>query len=292
MLRLMLGLMPPVLLVAFFMAPAYIATITAALLMGAAGAIMGSIRRAMLAAALAPVPMFGSLIGIDPRIAALALTVIAGFEACRFGGRSFSLSLIAAVMLVHGQNLGTDIQTALVVFAAGVCWSLGIVKWLKFDAKAAAPAIGLRESIGLALLLALGLLVSVAIVEHSEQPFAYWIILMFLFRALAPTQQLHIRTWKFAQGAIAGAGIAMLLEIYVMPGAYVRLAIAFAAAFLGLRYVTLVSPLPAMFFCVGILLLGAPTPEAAGFRIEAVLIVAFLVLCLSEFLRMLLVKRE
>lgn len=288
----MLGLTPPVLLVAFLLTPAYIPVATAALFMGVAGSIMGSIPRAALAALLAPLPLLGSLLGVDPRFVACCMALMAGYEATRYGGRSFSMALIAAVMLVRGQNLGATPDTAILTFAIGVFWGLGLVKWLRFESRATAPATSVRGGVGHAAFLILGLLVSLALVERSDEPFAYWIVMMFLFRAMAPADQLHIRTWKFAVGAIVGAGCVLLVEAFVTLGFWPRLLVAITAATLGLRNVTMASSLPAMLFTIGVLMIGAPTSEAASFRIEAVLIVAVLVFGLSELLRFVLSRRQ
>ena len=261
----------------------------AGLLVGLAAA-MGSPRRAAVGGALAPAAALSLAppLAIDPRLPALLLAALAGWEAARTGGRSFTVAIVSVALLSVHVGQGAAPGTVLAAFAASAAWSLALVMRLGLAGRAAVPAAGPREGLRHGLFLALGLAVSLALVQGSEQPLALWVVFIFLYRAMAPAHETLERLLAYATGALAGAGLALVLELLGPPGPVAGMAVAAGAALVGLRFAPVLSPVAGAAFTLAVLLIAAPSPAAAIFRIEAVLFVALLVAALFELLLRLL----
>ena len=144
------------------------------------------------------------------------------------------------------------------------------------------PASG-TEAVKLGLFLGVGVAISVGLAMSINLPQAYWIVILFLSRSLMPTQDLPGALLKYGHGAALGVVAAVLIELAQTPDA-LRLLLALAAFVLGLRFMPDPRPVSSAAMTAGLLLASAPTPGAATFRAEAVVLVILLILFLTLIL--------
>ncbi|ROU03557.1 hypothetical protein [Histidinibacterium lentulum] len=257
----------------------------AGLAVGLGGTVMGGLVPAGVAAAVALAAIALGLAGLDPRLAALALAALAGWEAHRRGGRAAVYGILATVMLSVALRDGAGTLPALLVFAAAAAAGIAVAQARRLTGLAAPPPEDRRGGVQIALFLALGLMASLTLVGNAGEPRAVWILYTFVLRALSPVALLAERTLVYALGACLGAVAALALELLGPPGLWPTLAIASVAVLVGLRRAALLSPVPGALFTLATLLVVAPTPAHAVFRLEVILLVAAMVLALAEGLR-------
>jgi hypothetical protein len=251
------------------------------------GVLLGSIPRAGLGAALAlgATLAAAALPWLGPWGAALLLTLPAGWEAGRAGGRTLTLALMGFVLVNVGLAEGAPLAPSLALAAAGAVWAILALRWIGLVGQLAPPPEGRIGAAFQILYLALALLLSRWLIGDATEPEALWVLYIFLFRAVSPGEHMVERTLVYAVGAVAG-GLAVLALALAGPLApWLRLALAAPAAALGTRHAPMLSPLPGAALTFAVLMTLAPAPEAALFRIEVVVGVALTVLLVTEALR-------
>jgi hypothetical protein len=227
---------------------------------------------------------------LGPWSAAMLLALPAGWEAARPGGRVFTLSLFAFVLLGVGLHEGAALGPSLFVFLVGAVGAMGVVRWLRLAGLAAPPPEGPAGGAFQAAFLILALLLSRWLIGDATEPEALWILYIFLFRAVSAGEHMVERTLVYAVGAVAGGLAVIALSLLGPLAPWLRLALAAPAAAVGTRYAPMLSPVPGATLTFAVLLLLAPEPQAALFRIEVAVGVALIVLLVAEGLRTALQK--
>ena len=125
----------------------------------------------------------------------------------------------------------------------------------------------------------LGLALTGWLMARVDQPYAYWLVLRFIFRAIAQQGRTVAGAVKFGTGAVLGSIIALALSALSLPVA-ITVALSCVLAMLGLRYLPHPYPWSAMAFTSAVLLSLAPGQTNALFRLEAALTVVFLTVIL------------
>lgn len=283
--RLMGTAFPPLLAVAF-LAHEFTPALAAGMVAGGA-AFAGDFRRAAMGTALAVSAIVAvvALPWLGPWSAAMLLALPAGWEAARPGGRVFTLSLFAFVLLGVGLHEGAALGPSLFVFLAGAVGAMGVVRWLRLAGLAAPPPEGPVGGAFQAAFLILALLLSRWLIGGATEPEALWILYIFLFRAVSTGEHMVERTLVYALGAVAGGLAVIALSLLGPLALWLRLALAAPAAAMGARYAPTLSPVSGATLTFAVLLTLAPEPQAALFRIEVAVGVALIVLLVAEGLR-------
>lgn len=287
--RIAAGLLVPALL-ALTLAPSTVLAAVGGSFLAIFGSYQGSTRRSLMGGA-AVLLLF--LLGqsapetLDLRVVILCLALAAGIETVTQGGRSLTLSIFAAVMLIGAtRRYGAPPELAALVFVASLATGTVLADRLKLSGKAALPPNDIRSGVEHAAFLAIGLLLSLALVQRMEGTQALWIIQMFVLRAMAPPKLDPLRTAQFVAGAVIGAALAAGIEtLGLETHAVLRLCLAALCLVLGLRSLPVAQVFSAAALTLAVLLATAPTPESALFRAEAAGISAALALGLLLILQ-------
>lgn len=239
-------------------------------LLGRLGTSLGAGGTLILAVAL----LAGSPGIIGVWMIGAVLIALAGIEASTVGGRSFVLSLYGflSVLLVPSMP---EPMAALPFLSLGVAWGAGATWVLGLTGRVAAPPAKPAFGLGLALFLFAGLVVTTWVVEWQAAPLGYWMVLLFIFRAVAPQGRTLRSALRYGVGATLGCGAAVLLTPLDLPPD-VAAPLAFALIVVGLRMLPNPGPWSAAAFTAAILMGLAPGPENALFRLEAALFVVVL----------------
>lgn len=287
--RIAAGLLAPALLALAF-APATILAAVGGSFLAIFGSFQGSTRRSLMGGAAVLLLFLVSQAApgaLDIRAVILCLALAAGIETVTQGGRSLTLSIFAAVMLIGAiRRYGAPPDLAALVFVASLAFGALLAEALNLSGKAALPPNDIRSGVEHALFLAIGLLLSLALVQRMEGAQALWIVQMFVLRAMAPPKLDPARTAQFVAGAVIGAGLAAGLEtLGLETRAGLRLCLAALCLVVGLRFLPVGRTLSAAALTLAVLLATAPTPEAALFRAEAAGVSAALALGLLLILQ-------
>ena len=257
--------------------------VAAGTVLGLAGTMLGSSRRAAAGGLLvmALMALHQALPALDLRLLAVAPAIAAGWEAARTGGRALPLALMSMGLLVALDHAGAPPARTLPFYAGGLALALPAARALGFHARPKPAPEGLHAGIRQGLFLALGLALAVTIAGHLQSAHAIWVVQFFVLRALAPGHLALPSAAKFFAGVLVGTALAALLEQAGLSVPPLSFAIALAAAVIGLRLLPLGPPYTPAAFTVALLLLTAPTPDAALFRSEAALIASVLAVSLA-----------
>ncbi|WP_172330456.1 hypothetical protein [Mangrovicoccus sp. HB161399] len=255
-------------------------------LLGIAGSMMGSPGRAAASGALVLLLLLlhVALPGIDIRLIALALPLAAGWEAARPGGRAFTLALMSMGLIVAVDRAGAAPALTLPIYAAGVAYGLAAARLLSLQDFPAQPPEGDHAGLRHALFLAIGLALAVSLAGHLRSSHSIWVVQFFVMRGLAPGHMALPSALKFALGVLIGTAAAILLESIGASRPPLSYGIALAALLAGLHSLPSGPPWTPAALTVALLLLTAPTPDAAVFRGEAALMAAGLAIALATVL--------
>lgn len=205
-------------------------------------------------------------------LVAFLLCTLAGIEAATTGGRAAVLTLYgwAALAVLPGAPAPID---ALPVVASGFIWAALVAPFIGLGPFASIPPARWQFGVALTLFLSLGLLIATGLANVLNDPHAYWVILLFIFRALAPpTRGLH-SAFRFVAGAVAGAFVAYVLSAADLP-APVSLGLATMLTVIGLRHLPHPRPYAAGAFTAALLLMMSAGPELVVFRTQTALLSA------------------
>ena len=216
----------------------------------------------------------------------LLLCLGTGWEAVRSGGRAALMALYAWLALILVQSMPPP-ATAVPAAAAGLLAGWAIAHATGLAGKAARPAAPPVFGLSLALYLALGLSFAVLMMQHLQSPFAHWIALVFVMRALAPPGQTQRATLRFGAGAGLGCILGMGLIALHLPHA-LTLALALLLLVAALRLIPHPWPFTPAAVSAAVLLLVAHDIRPALFRLEVTALVVLLSLALSAALGLLL----
>jgi hypothetical protein len=266
----------------FIAGKAHLAATVAGLMVGLIGSLLGSGR----AAALATMVLLGAMalhIQLPDRIPtqalAMALVVLAGAEAGIVGGRAMTLALFGFLKLSLLPAMPPG--SADLPFVAGAALLGGVaVLAIGLQGRARQAPGGLPFGAGVTLFLGLGLLGIFWIVQRMDQPFAYWLALLFVWRAMAPPERTMGAALRFGTGAVLGSLLAMLATFLDLP-AEARLALTLALVIAGLRMLPHPGPWTPAAFTSAVLLSFANGPGDALFRAEAALFILALTALLT-----------
>lgn len=225
----------------------------------ASGALLAAI--AVLSLVPGPITIWGGT---------LALIGGAAWEAWRPGGRAFVLALYGWSALVLAPTMPSPAD-ALPFVAAGLLWGAIATAIFRFAGQAAQPPVQGQVAVSLALFLLAGIFVSAQITTWIDEKYGYWVVLLFILRALSPPNQSHRQALNYALGAVLGSGCALLLT-WFHPAASVTLPLTLLLVVLGLRYLPHPAPWSTAAFTSAVLLINALGSDGILWRIEAVLL--------------------
>ncbi len=264
--------------------PSLVAATLAGSLTGVFGAIFGARRQAIgaaLAALICGLLFAAAQTGLDARLPLLLLAGLASLET-RSGGRSMTIAIIGALTLGAALDAGAPPPTSILLFGAAAALGIVSTQLLSMAGRVILPAYSKRGALGFLLFMAVGLILSLILAEASETPQALWVVKMFAVRGLAGATLSHRQAGLYVLGICAGAAAAVAVELALPHPPLVRLGLASVALVAGLRWMPQGPPWSTALFTVALLLVLAPTPEAALFRVEAGFAVAILALVLAE----------
>lgn len=226
-----------------------------------------------------------AFLALQPTLLALCvigglLTICAGIESVRSGGRACVLGLYGWLALDIMPGLPpAPVTTASACFGLMSGWL--IARLTKLEGAAALPPVKPIVGLALVIFLALGLAVSLlAMGRANDQPYAYWIPLFFILRAVAPPQHTLAAAAKFGLGAVFGCLAAFFVMLLHLPTS-VTAPMALLLIVGGLRYLPNPSPIaPAAFSAATMIGAGADLATSV-FRIETALFVAFFAAALA-----------
>lgn len=204
-------------------------------------------------------------------VVALAFAVSAGAEATLTGGRAMIMALYAWLVLTLLPNAPPP-DLALPVVVIAVAWGSAAVWTLGLAGLAAGPPAPKGFGIGMSVFLISGLLLTGWLMARSEEPYAYWLALLFTFRAIAPAGQTIASALKFGAGAVLGSLLALLLSFVSLPS-FAAWLLSAVLATLGLRYLPNPRPWSATAFTSAVLISVATGAHNAVFRLEAAMTV-------------------
>lgn len=258
---------------------------TAGFAVGLFAALSGGLRRAMTTAlgfiaAAALILAFPVL----PMLLALSMTLsaLAAVEVARSGTRVSVMVLMGVILFAIATERGGDARL-LTLAALGLWMGYMVIAHLRLSGLLRAPRARRAEAVRLGLFLAVGVALSVGLAMTLNLPHAYWIVILFVSRCLMPMQDRPGALLTYGHGAALGVLAAILIELAGTPDAWLLL-LALAAFVLGLRFMPHPLPISSAAMTAGILLVSAPTPGAATFRAEAVVLVIALIVCLTLIL--------
>lgn len=171
----------------------------------------------------------------------------------------------------------------LALAAVGLGGGYMVTAHLRLSSILRPPQSNQAEAVRLAIFLSVGIALSIGLAMSINLPHAYWIVILFVSRCLMPMQDRPSALLKYGHGAALGVAGAVLIELAGTPDTW-RLLLALAAFGLGLRFLPHPRPISAAAMTAGVLLVSAPTPTEATFRIEAVFLVIALILFLTLML--------
>lgn len=212
----------------------------------------------------------------------LALVALASWEFARAGTRCLVGALFGCltveVCLANGAH-----QTVLWSYGLGTvsgALAISLVGLKDILPKARAT---LTHGVFMFLFLAVGLGSSIALALALNEPRSYWIAFIFVLRGLVPLERQREAVLRYAMYATIGVLLSLLMQVLGLPEP-AQIAAAFALALLGIKYVAHEKPISAFCFTGAITLSSATTMVDAVYRLEAVVIVVFVILLLVALL--------
>ncbi len=261
----------------FFGGPSGAVAAVAGLAPSLFGALLSSQRDGALAAAMVAVALLLQILAPVPVTAwvlAIAFAVAAGTEATLTGGRAMVMALYAWLMLALLPSAPSPDQALPVVLLAAV-WGTVSVWTLGLAGRAAGRPAPASFGLGMSVFLIVGLSLTGWLITRWDEPYAYWLALLFTFRAIAPPGQTIASALKFGTGAVLGSVVALLVSFVPLPAVAAWL-ISAVLATLGLRYLPNPRPWSAMAFTSAVLIGVATGAHNAVFRLEAAMTVVAL----------------
>ncbi len=256
-------------------------TLVVGLIPAFGGHVLGQRRMAYLASAalLLAIGVLAVLPGLLT-IWICTLVLIAGCarEAWRPGGRAFVLALYGWSALVLAPTMPPPVE-ALPFVAAGLGWGALITALLKFAGQAAQPPMPGQVALSFAVFLGVGIFLSAQVTAWIDQSYGYWVVLLFILRALSPPHQSRQSAVSYGLGAVLGSGCALLVTWFA-PVAAITLPLALILVALGLRYLPHPAPWSTAAFTSAVLLINALGSEGVLLRVEAVLLALVIALAL------------
>lgn len=238
--------------------------------MGAKAMARGPLVAAAPAALLAAIGLLALLpsVGLAWAIA-FALALAGGWEAAKTGGRAFVFALYGWVAITMIPSMAPPAQ-ALPFALAGMALGWGVARFLSLAGQFTLPASSPAFGACLAAFLCVGLALSAAVAFGTAHPYGYWVVLLFVFRAVVPHSDARARLGRYALGSVLGSLAALLMVLFgIDPVLSLLLALGLGAV--ALRYTAHPSPISAAASTAAVLLI---LPVGAGdilFRAEAVL---------------------
>jgi hypothetical protein len=212
----------------------------------------------------------------------IALSVVAAVEVARVGTRISVMVLLGVVLFAIATERGSDVRM-LKLAAVGLGGGYLVTAHLRMSSILRPPRANRAEAVRLAIFLSAGIALSIGLAMSINLPHGYWIVILFVSRCLMPMLDRPGALLKYGHGAALGVVGAVLIELAGTPDTW-RLLLALAAFGLGLRFLPHRKPISAAAMTAGVLLVSAPKPTAATFRIEAVSLVIALILFLTLML--------
>ncbi|MEM1077597.1 MAG: FUSC family protein [Pseudomonadota bacterium] len=200
----------------------------------------------------------------------LVLIGCAAWEAWRPGGRAFVLALYGWSALVLAPTMPSPVD-ALPFVAMGLAWGALVTRIFQFTGKAAQPPLSGQTATSLGVFLLVGIFVAAQITAWIDEKYGYWVVLLFILRALSPPHQSHQSALTYALGAVLGSGCALLLT-WFHPAASVTLPLTLMLVVLGLRYLPHPAPWSTAAFTSAVLLINSLGSDGILLRVEAVLL--------------------
>lgn len=265
---------------------------TAGFSVGLFAALSGGLRAALIAG-LGFICVVGLVLALPvlPVVLALcvALSVVAAVEGAQVGTRISVMVLLGVMLFAIATERGSDVRM-LGLATLGLAGGYLVTAHLRMSSILRPPRVNRAEAVRLAVFLSVGIALSIGLamsinLPHASclMPHAYWIVILFVSRCLMPMQDKFGALLKYGHGAALGVAAAVLIELAGTPDAW-RLLLALAAFALGLRFLPHPRPISAAAMTAGLLLVSAPTPTEATFRIEAVFLAIALILFLTLML--------
>ncbi|MEM7798318.1 MAG: hypothetical protein AAF633_03930 [Chloroflexota bacterium] len=209
----------------------------------------------------------------------LLLLGFSSWESVQTGSRACVMGLLGYLMFTIGIDFGGD-WAMLIPYAFGVVIGMAVVAYLGFARLLPATPVSLAAAVALALFIGIGLSVSLFLIEQLDQQRSYWIMLIFVGRALTPFQGFQASTLRYGSGALAGAAIAFLILLLGLPTP-VNIVLALTAGVFGIRTLTHPLPIASGLFTLSVLLLLESSQQETLFRVFSVTIAVVLALGLS-----------
>ncbi|MEM9392951.1 MAG: hypothetical protein AAGA38_03775 [Pseudomonadota bacterium] len=210
---------------------------------------------------------------------ACLLILCAGLEAHKTGGRAFVLALYGWCGLALSPNL-PGAADALPFILAGLSWGTLSVRFLGLNGVAALPPYSRRYSFSLCVFLLVGLVVAVRLNAELSGEYGYWVVLLFVLRALSSPQESLQTAFIYGVGAAFGSAVAFLVMLSPAP-AGAKLAMSFLLSIAGLRTLPHPGPWSAAAFTSAILLLLPVGVEGVVLRAEAAALAVGLAIALT-----------
>jgi hypothetical protein len=274
--------------VLFFYGPAYGGVMTmVGLVPGFAGRVVGHRRMADLAGlcllGLVLLAAFAVPIGDTLALAGgLVLIVCAMLEAHRTGGRAFVLALYGWCAFSLAPTLPGSADGAPFI-AAGLIWGAVAARWIGLEGVAVLPAASARTTVSLGLFLLVGVVIAGQLTDMVDRTYGYWVVLLFVMRALSPPEHSAVQALRYGVGAVVGSGCAFVLAISVPPGPLLVL-LALGVAVVGLRYLPHPGPWSAAAFTSAVVMILPIGMSGILLRVEAALLAVALTLALIAFI--------
>jgi hypothetical protein len=258
-------------------------TLVVGLMPAFAGQVLGQRRPADLAAlVLALLVALGALLGEARPGLALAgaglLILAAALEAGRTGGRAFVLALYGWCALMLSPTLPAAAE-ALPFVVIGLLWGALSARLIGVAGLVVVPPVPPKIAASLGLFLAVGVLVSAQLSHWLDPTYGYWVVLLFVLRALSPPHQSTRQALRYGLGAVAGSGCAFMLALTNPPGE-VAAVLALALILVGLRLLPHPAPWSPAAFTSAVLLLVPVGTSGILVRLEATLIAVALTVVL------------
>jgi hypothetical protein len=212
-------------------------------------------------------------------LASLLLLALASWESVRVGSRDFVMGLLAYLMFTVGIDFGND-WLMLIAFIVGVAVGIIVIVILGIPGSVPSKPVSWVASVALGAFLAIGLSISVVIMEQLDEPRSYLIALIFVGRALIPFEGFRGSTLRYGIGAITGSAVAFGILIF-SPPSLLTLGLALLMLVFGIRNLTHRLPIAPATITAAVLLALQDSQQDIFFRIFTVVIVVALALSLS-----------
>lgn len=212
-------------------------------------------------------------------LASLLLLALASWESAQVGSRDFVMGLLAYLMFTVGIDFEGD-WFMLIAFTVGVAVGIIVIVFLGIPKSVPSKPVSMVASVALGAFLAIGLSISVFIMEQLDEPRSYLIALIFVGRALIPFEGFRGSTFRYGLGAIAGAGIAFIILLF-NPPIILTLGLGLVAAVVGIRNLTHALPIAPAMLTAAVLLALQDSQQDIRFRVMSVVIVVSIALILS-----------